>query len=108
MWGETETFQVPNNSRCIIIIITVMWASIELDQMLGNREVIRKLEISRYELLGHGDEPSRQCKSIINCEIARNADAGHARLAKYVTRKIKRVSYLNDAVKRFQLFWTSA
>ncbi|KIK36499.1 hypothetical protein CY34DRAFT_510615 [Suillus luteus UH-Slu-Lm8-n1] len=41
--------------------------------------------------------------SLVDCEIARDTDAGHARLAKYGTRKLKRVSLLNDAVKYFQL-----
>jgi len=34
-----------------------MWASFELDRMLGNGEVIGKLEMSWNELLGHGNDP---------------------------------------------------
>ncbi|KAG1722666.1 CHAT domain-containing protein [Suillus lakei] len=89
-----------------------------------------KLETSWDELLDHGDEPfdisfppvrgvhpSLMLKaavvhtcdnqdnvlldSIIECEIARDTDAGHARFAQYVTSKT--VSHLNDAIELFQL-----
>ncbi|KAG1721148.1 hypothetical protein EDB19DRAFT_525966 [Suillus lakei] len=38
--------------------------------------------------------------SIVDCEIARDTDAGHARFAEYTTSKT--VSHLNDAVQHFQ------
>ncbi|KAG2142433.1 CHAT domain-containing protein [Suillus clintonianus] len=104
--------------------------SYELDRMLGNGEVIRKLETSGDELLDHGDEPfelsfppvcgvrpSLTLKVavvhaldnldgalfdvLVDCEIARDTDAGHARFAIHMTRK--GVSHLNNAVKQFQL-----
>jgi hypothetical protein len=34
-----------------------IWASFELDQMLGNGEIIGKLQTSWDELLDHADEP---------------------------------------------------
>ncbi|KAG1722672.1 CHAT domain-containing protein [Suillus lakei] len=98
--------------------------------MLGNGEVIGKLETSWDELLDHGDEPfdisfppicgvhlsltlkaavvhacdnqvDALLDSIIECEIARNTDAGHAQFALYVTSEA--VSHLNDAIEHFQL-----
>ncbi|KAG1895796.1 CHAT domain-containing protein [Suillus fuscotomentosus] len=39
--------------------------------------------------------------SLVDCEIARDTDAGHVRVARYVRRE--RVSYLNDAIEHFQL-----
>ncbi|KAG1841217.1 CHAT domain-containing protein [Suillus subalutaceus] len=39
--------------------------------------------------------------SLVDCEIARDTDAGHAQFAAYVTSKT--VSHLNDAVQHFQL-----
>ncbi|KAG1771294.1 hypothetical protein EDD22DRAFT_842867 [Suillus occidentalis] len=38
---------------------------------------------------------------LVDCEIARDTDAGHARAAEYMTSKV--VSHLNDAVEHFQL-----
>ncbi|KAG1775511.1 CHAT domain-containing protein [Suillus placidus] len=98
--------------------------------MLGSGEVVGKLGISWDELLDHGDEPFElsfpsicgyhpsltlkaavlhPCDdhdgalfdSLVDCEIARDTDAGHARFVEYVTSKT--VSYLNDAVEHFQL-----
>jgi hypothetical protein len=40
-------------------------------------------------------------KSIVECQIARDADAGHAQFAEYVASKV--VAHLNDAVQHFQL-----
>ncbi|KAG1830068.1 hypothetical protein DFJ58DRAFT_750614 [Suillus subalutaceus] len=102
-------------------------ASFELDCMLGNGEVVGKLDKSWDELLDHGNEPfdisfpsvhssltlkatvlhdcdyqdSALPDSIVECEIAQDTDAGHERFATYVTSKT--VSHLNDAVKHFQL-----
>ncbi|KAG2339504.1 TPR-like protein [Suillus weaverae] len=39
-------------------------------------------------------------ESLVDCEIARDTDAGHARFVEYITSKT--VSYLNDAVEHFQ------
>ncbi|KAG1773304.1 CHAT domain-containing protein [Suillus placidus] len=98
--------------------------------MLGNGEFIGKLKMSWDELLDHGDEPfdlsfpsvrgvhpsltlkvavvhacdnqnGALSDSLVDCEIARETDAGHARFAKYATRN--RVSHLNHAVRHFQL-----
>ncbi|KAG1816835.1 CHAT domain-containing protein [Suillus subaureus] len=105
-------------------------ASYELGRMLGAGEVIGKLEISWDELLDHGDEPFdlsfppvygvhpsltlkaavvHTCdsqngvlsRSLVEPKIARDTDAGHAHLSKYVTNKA--VSHLNHAMQRFQL-----
>ncbi|KAG1775509.1 CHAT domain-containing protein [Suillus placidus] len=96
--------------------------------MLGSGEVVGKLGISWDELLNYGDEPFElsfpsicgyhpsltlkaavlhPCDdhdgalfdSLVDCEIARDTDAGHARFVEYVTTKT--VSYLNDAVEHF-------
>ncbi|KAG1775549.1 CHAT domain-containing protein [Suillus placidus] len=101
----------------------------ELGRMLGSGEVGGKLKTSWAELLDHGDEPfelsfpsvpdyhpSLTLKaavlhpyndhdgalfdSIVDCEIARDTDAGHARFVEYMTSMT--VSYLNDAVEHFQ------
>ncbi|KAG1747017.1 CHAT domain-containing protein [Suillus occidentalis] len=42
-----------------------------------------------------------QRQSLVGCKIARDTDAGHARLAEYMTSDT--VSHLNDAVQHFQL-----
>ncbi|KAG1780660.1 CHAT domain-containing protein [Suillus placidus] len=104
--------------------------SYELGRMLGNGEVVAKFETSWDELLDRGDEPfdisfppvgdmhpSLTLKAavlpscdnqdrapldfIVECDIARETDAGHERFATYVTSKT--VSHLNDAVQHFQL-----
>ncbi|KAG2125776.1 CHAT domain-containing protein [Suillus clintonianus] len=119
-WGDTVT--LPQTSPALSVEI---WASFELDRMLGNGEIIAKLQISWNELLDNGDEPFtvrgvmpsltlkaaviNTCDiqdgtlfdSIVDCEIAQATDAGHARYAEYRTSKM--VSYLNDAIERFQL-----
>ncbi|KAG2347519.1 hypothetical protein BDR05DRAFT_958246 [Suillus weaverae] len=95
--------------------------------MLGSGEVIGKLELSWDDLLNHGDEPfnlsfpsvrgvhpslalkvatvhacdDALSDSLIDCKIARDTDAGHARFAKYMIRR--RVSHLKAAVQHFQL-----
>ncbi|KAG2339330.1 hypothetical protein BDR05DRAFT_1003439 [Suillus weaverae] len=84
--------------------------SYEADRILGSGEVIGKLELSWDDLLNHGDEPfdisfspvrgvhpslilkvavvhacdDALSDSLVDCEIALDTDAGHARLAKYV------------------------
>ncbi|KAG1775460.1 CHAT domain-containing protein [Suillus placidus] len=103
--------------------------SYELGRMLGSGEVVGKLETSWDQLLNHdqpfelsfpsvsGDHPSLTLKavvvypcddqdaalsdSLVDCEIARDTDAGHAQFAEYVTGKT--VSHLNVAIERFQL-----
>ncbi|KAG2122545.1 hypothetical protein BD769DRAFT_1389627 [Suillus cothurnatus] len=98
--------------------------------MLGNGEVVGKLEISWDALLDYENESfdisfpsicgvhssltlkatvlhncdnqeSTLLESIVECQIAQDTDAGHDRFATYVTSKT--VSLLNDAVKYFQL-----
>ncbi|KAG2122495.1 CHAT domain-containing protein [Suillus clintonianus] len=105
-------------------------ASFELDRTLGNGEIIGRLQTSWDELLDHGDEPfelsfppvrgvkpSLMLKativhasdnqdgalldSLVDCEIARETDAGHVRFSRYMRHE--RVSHLNGAVERFQL-----
>ncbi|KAG1775551.1 CHAT domain-containing protein [Suillus placidus] len=124
VWGDTVTLSL-HESHALSMEIR---ASFELDRMLGNGEVVGKLEMSWDELLDHGEEPfelsfpsvcgdhSLTLKaavlhlcdnqdgvsdSTVDCDIARDTDAGHARFAQYVTRKT--VSHLNDAVEHFQL-----
>ncbi|KAG1878090.1 CHAT domain-containing protein [Suillus subalutaceus] len=103
--------------------------SFELDRMLGNGEVIGELETTWDELLDHGNEPfnlsfppvlgvspsltlkaavvhscdnqdSALLDSTVDCKIGRDADAGHAQFAEYVSSKM--VSRLNGAVEHFQ------
>ncbi|KAG2341559.1 TPR-like protein [Suillus weaverae] len=95
--------------------------------MLGSGEVIGKLELSWDDLLNHGDEPFNISFSsvrsvhpsltlkvavvhacdealsdfLVDCKVARDTDAGHARFAKYV--KYERVPHLKVAVQHFQL-----
>ncbi|KAG1852509.1 CHAT domain-containing protein [Suillus subluteus] len=98
--------------------------------MLGSGEVIGKLQMSWDKLLDHGDEPldlsfppvrdvhpsltlkaaivhacddedSALSDSLVDSEIARDTDAGHARFAEYAMSGT--VSQLNDAVQHFQL-----
>ncbi|KAG1862742.1 CHAT domain-containing protein [Suillus subalutaceus] len=105
-------------------------ASFELDQMLGNGELVGELEMSWDALLDHGNEPfdisfpsvrgvhpslilkatvlhncdnqdSALLDFIVECQITQDTDAGHERFAAYVTSET--VSHLNDAVKHFQL-----
>ncbi|KAG1747306.1 hypothetical protein EDB19DRAFT_1826071 [Suillus lakei] len=80
VWGETVTLSLFKSPKLSIEIR----ASFELEPMLGNGEVIGKLQTSWDELLDHGDEPF-----------------GHARFAKYVTSKS--IFHLNDAAQYFQL-----
>ncbi|KAG2131933.1 CHAT domain-containing protein [Suillus cothurnatus] len=98
--------------------------------MLGNGELIGKLQMSWDELLNHGDEPfdisfppvrdvhpsltlkiavvhvcdnqdGALSNSLLDSKIARDTDAGHARFVEYVTSE--NVSHLNAAVEHFQL-----
>ncbi|KAG2131900.1 CHAT domain-containing protein [Suillus cothurnatus] len=98
--------------------------------MLGNGEVIGKLQMSWDELLNHGDEPfdisfppvrdvypsltlkiaivhacdnqnGALSNSLLDSKIARDTDAGHARFVEYVTSE--NVFHLNAAVEHFQL-----
>ncbi|KAG1844816.1 CHAT domain-containing protein [Suillus subalutaceus] len=104
--------------------------SYELGRMLGNGEVVAKLETLWDELLDRGDQsfdisfppvgdyhPSLTLKaavihpcenqnsalfdSIVECDIARYTDAGHEQFATYVASNT--VSHLNYAVQHFQL-----
>ncbi|KAG2033441.1 CHAT domain-containing protein [Suillus americanus] len=124
-WGNTVTLSLDASPELSVEI----WASFEFNGTLGNGEVVGKLEISWDALLDHdepldiffppvrGVHPSLELKaavlhpcdnhdsavfdSIVDCEIARETDSGHERLATYVTSKT--VSHLNDAVQHFQL-----
>ncbi|KAG1760790.1 hypothetical protein EV702DRAFT_544088, partial [Suillus placidus] len=125
-WGDTVTL----SSRASPALSVEIRASYEADRMLGSGEVIGKLQMSWDELLDHGDEsfdisfplvcdvhPSLTLKaavvyacdnldgalsdSLLDCDIARDTDAGHAQFAEYVTSE--NVSHLNAAVEHFQL-----
>ncbi|KAG1877227.1 CHAT domain-containing protein [Suillus subluteus] len=125
-WGDTVTL----SSHTLPALSVEIWASYEAGRMLGSGEVIGKLQMSWDELLDHGDEPfvlsfppvrgvhpsltlkaavvhtcdnqdGALSDSLVDCEIARDTDAGHAQFAAYITSKT--VSHLNDAVQHFQL-----
>ncbi|KAG0703598.1 CHAT domain-containing protein [Suillus ampliporus] len=124
-WGDTVTLSTDASPRLSLEVR----ASFELGRMLGNGEVVGKLESSWDDLLDHGDEPfdlsfppvrnvcpsltlkavcvgacgyddGARFDSIDECEITRRTDAGHAQLADYVAGN--GVSHLNDAVEDFQ------
>ncbi|KAG2034105.1 CHAT domain-containing protein [Suillus americanus] len=126
-WGNTVTL----SSHASPALSVEIRASYEAGRMLGSGEVIGKLQMSWDELLDHGDEPfnlsfppvrdvhpSLTLKAavvhacddedsalsdslVVDSDIIRVTDAGHARLAKYMTSRT--VSHLNDAVQHFQL-----
>ncbi|KAG2094853.1 CHAT domain-containing protein [Suillus discolor] len=125
-WGDTVT--LPSNASPALSI--EIRASYELGRMLGGGEVIGGLQMSWDEVLDHGDhpfdlsfpavrdvQPSITLKvavvdawddqngalfdSLVDCEIARDADAGHAQFASYM--KSENVPDLNDAMEHFQL-----
>ncbi|KAG2362851.1 CHAT domain-containing protein [Suillus spraguei] len=123
-WDDTVTLSLDLSPEISMEIS----ASFEFDRMLGNGEVVGKLETSWDALLGHGNEhfdisfppvddilPSLTLKAAVlhsidnqesalldstECEIVRETDAGHELFATYVTSKT--VSYLNDAIQHFQ------
>ncbi|KAG2122498.1 CHAT domain-containing protein [Suillus clintonianus] len=123
-WGDSVTLTQASPSLSVEIR-----ASFELDRMLGNGEIIGKLQTSWDELLDHGDEPfelsfppiggvtpsltlmaavvhacdnqdNALFDSLVDCKIARETEAGYARYAEYITSKT--VSHLNDALQHFQ------
>ncbi|KAG1807520.1 CHAT domain-containing protein [Suillus subaureus] len=121
-WDDTVTFSRDALATRLSLEIR---ASFELGRMLGDGEVISKLETWWNELLDHGDElfdlsfppirdvcPSLTLKatvvhvrssrldSITGCRIARLTDEGHAQFAKYMANE--NASDLNNAVQRFQ------
>ncbi|KAG2354325.1 hypothetical protein BDR07DRAFT_1465097 [Suillus spraguei] len=126
-WGNTVTLSSGMSPKLSMEIR----ASFELDRMLGNGEVVGKLETSWDALLDRGNGPfvdisfppvrgvcpcltlratvlqpndnqdSALLESIgTECEIVRETDAGHERLASYVTSQT--VSELSDAIYHFQ------
>ncbi|KAG1732254.1 CHAT domain-containing protein [Suillus paluster] len=131
-WGDILTIS-PDSSDKLSLEIR---ASFELGRMLGNGELVRKFETSWNELLDHGDEPfdlsflliddicpsltlkvafvnacgyddSALLDSIVECEIARRTDAGHAQFYKYMRSKPESgVFHLNGAVNYF--WWVVA
>ncbi|KAG1853201.1 CHAT domain-containing protein [Suillus subalutaceus] len=124
--SRTDLVFVDHQMRSPTLSVEIR-ASFELDCMLGNGEVVGKLDKSWDELLDHGNEPfdisfpsvhssltlkatvlhdcdyqdSALPDSIVECQIAQDTDAGHERFATYVTSET--VSHLNDAAKHFQL-----
>ncbi|KAG1824271.1 CHAT domain-containing protein [Suillus variegatus] len=126
LWRNSVTLSSHSSPALSVEIM----ASFELGRSLGGGEVIGELQMAWDEVLDHGDEPfdisfppvcgdhpSLELKaaivhscddqddalidSVVDCEIARDTDAGHAQLAAYVTSET--VSHLNDAVDHFQL-----
>ncbi|KAG2092414.1 CHAT domain-containing protein [Suillus cothurnatus] len=124
-WGNTVIL----SSHASPALSVEIRASYGTGRMLGSGEVIGKLQMSWDELLDHGDElfdltfppvhnvyPSFTLKavvvhacddqdnmlsdSLVDSDITRDTDAGHARLAEYMMSRT--VSYLNDAVQHFQ------
>ncbi|KAG1762363.1 CHAT domain-containing protein [Suillus occidentalis] len=124
--GDTVTISLDASPALSVEI----WASFEFGQMLGSGEVLGKFDMSWDDLLDYGDEPfdilflpirdvhpsltlqasvvhafddqgSAQIDSIVECQIARDTNAGHAQFAKYVLSRT--VSHLNEAVQHFQL-----
>ncbi|KAG1747331.1 CHAT domain-containing protein [Suillus lakei] len=125
-WGDTVTLSLDASPA----LSAEIRASFELGRPLGSGEVIGKLEKSWDDILDHGDEPfdisfppvrgvhpsltlkatvihafdnqdGAQIDSIVECQISRDTDVGHAQFAEYVTSET--VSHLNDAVQHFQL-----
>ncbi|KAG1729113.1 CHAT domain-containing protein [Suillus lakei] len=125
-WGDSVTLSLDASPGLSVEIR----ASFELDRMLGGGEVIGKLDKSWDDLLNHGDEPfdisfppvrgvdptltlkatlvhafnnqdSERIDSIVECQVARDTDAGHTQIAEYMTSNT--VSHLNDAVQHFTL-----
>ncbi|KAG2033623.1 CHAT domain-containing protein [Suillus americanus] len=126
VWGDIVTLSSYASSAFSVEIR----ASYEVDRILGSGEIIGELQTSWDELLNHGDEPFKlsfppvcgihpsltlkaaivhacdgqdgtMFHSLVDCEIARETDAGHAQFAEYMTSKT--VSHFNDAVQHFQL-----
>ncbi|KAG2131925.1 CHAT domain-containing protein [Suillus cothurnatus] len=126
VWGDTVTI----SSRASHAFSVEIRASYEADRMLGNGELIGKLQMSWDELLNHGDEPfdisfppvrdvhpsltlkiavvhvcdnqdGALSNSLLDSKIARDTDAGHAQFVEYVTSE--NISHLNAAVEHFQL-----
>ncbi|KAG2146332.1 CHAT domain-containing protein [Suillus clintonianus] len=124
-WGDSVTLTQASPSLSV-----ELRASYEVDRTLGNGEFIGKLQTSWNDLLDNENEPfelffppirnvtpslalkatvvhacdtqdSAPFDSLVDCEIARETDAGHAQYAEYTTSKT--VSHLNGAVGRFQL-----
>ncbi|KAG2341563.1 TPR-like protein [Suillus weaverae] len=122
-WGDTVTL----SSQALPVFSVEIRASYEADRMLGSGEVIGKLELSWGDLLNHGDEPfnisfppvrgvhpslilkaavvhtcdDALSDSLVDCDIARHTDAGHAQFAAYMTGGD--LSQLNTAVEHFRL-----
>ncbi|KAG2352096.1 CHAT domain-containing protein [Suillus spraguei] len=126
VWGDTVTLSSHASSALSLEIR----ASYELGRRLGSGEIIGKLQVSWGKLLDYGDEPFNlyfppvwgihpsltlkitvvnACDnqndalsgSLVEHKIARDTDAGHAHLAKYMTSMT--VSQLKHAMQRFQL-----
>ncbi|KAG1824270.1 CHAT domain-containing protein [Suillus variegatus] len=126
VWGNSVTL----SSHSLPVLSVEIRASFELGRTLGGGEVIGELQMLWDELLDHGDEPfdlsfssvrgvhpSIKLKaaivhacdnqddalfdSLIDCEIARDTDAGHTQFAAYMTSE--NVSHLINAVEHFQL-----
>ncbi|KAG2108805.1 hypothetical protein BD769DRAFT_1643010 [Suillus cothurnatus] len=125
VWGNTVT--LPSHTSPALSV--EIRASYEADRILGNGEVIGKLQMPWDELLDHGDEPfdlsfppvrnvcpsltlkaaavhacddqdSTLSDSLVDSDITRDTDAGHARLAGYM--RCGMVFLQNDAVQHFQ------
>ncbi|KAG2092413.1 hypothetical protein BD769DRAFT_1395464 [Suillus cothurnatus] len=125
VWGNTVT--LPSHTSPALSV--EIRASYKAGRMLGSGKVIRKLQMSWDELLDHGDEPfdvsfppvrnvcpsltlraaavhacddqdNTLSDSLVDSDITRDTDPGHARLARYMRSRM--VFLLNDAVQHFQ------
>ncbi|KAG1790427.1 CHAT domain-containing protein [Suillus plorans] len=125
VWGNSVTL-LSHSSPALSVEIR---ASFELGRMFGSGEIVGRLRMPWNELLSHrhepfdislppvhGVHPSLKLKativhacnyqddalfdSLVDCKIARDTDAGHAQIVKYVRRKT--VSHLKRAVDKFQ------
>ncbi|KAG1816875.1 CHAT domain-containing protein [Suillus subaureus] len=126
VWDDTVTL----SSQMSPAFSVELRAPYESDRMLGSGELIGKLQMPWEELLDRGEQPfelsfpsvdgvhpsltmkvavvhacdnqnGALCDSLVDSEITRDTDAGHAQFAAYVTSKT--VSHLNHAIQHFQL-----
>ncbi|KIK35596.1 hypothetical protein CY34DRAFT_16918 [Suillus luteus UH-Slu-Lm8-n1] len=84
VWGDILTL----SSDALPVLSVEIRASNEANQMLGSGEAC-------------DDQEGALPDSLVDCEIARQTDAGHAQFAEYVASET--VSHLNAAVEHFQV-----
>ncbi|KAG1781138.1 CHAT domain-containing protein [Suillus placidus] len=102
-WGDTVTL----SSYALPALSVEIRASYEADRMLGILsfppvcDFHPSLTLQTAIVLACDDQDGALFDSLVDCEIARDTDAGHARFFEYVTSE--NVSHLNAAVEHFQL-----